>query len=42
MNNDNETWEEVDVPENEEVTYEIEEETPQEAASPEKEERPEE
>jgi hypothetical protein len=42
MNNDNETWEKVDVPENEEVTYEIEEETPQETASPEKEERPEE
>jgi len=39
MNNDD-SWEEVDVPENQEVDYEIEEEVPQEAAPQEKEEDP--
>ena len=39
MNNDD-NWEEVDVPENQEVDYEIEEEVPQEAAPQEKEEDP--
>tara|TARA_R110000765_G_scaffold51709_1_gene104328 strand:+ start:331 stop:1266 length:936 start_codon:yes stop_codon:yes gene_type:complete len=39
MNND-EIWEEVDVPENQDVSYEIEEEVPQEAAPQEKEEDP--
>jgi len=39
MNNDD-NWEEVEVPENQEVNYEIEEEVPQEAAPQEKEEDP--
>jgi len=39
MNNDD-SWEEVEVPENQEVDYEIEEEVPQEAAPQEKEEDP--
>ena len=39
MNNDD-NWEEVEVPENQEVDYEIEEEVPQEAAPQEKEEDP--
>ncbi len=39
MNNDD-NWEEVDVPENQEVDYEIEEGVPQEAAPQEKEEDP--
>ena len=39
MNNDD-SWEKVEVPENQEVNYEIEEEVPQEAAPPEKEEDP--
>ena len=40
--NDDETWEEVEVPEQEEPTYEIEEDTPQEAAPTQEEEKPEE
>jgi len=39
MNNDD-SWEKVEVPENQEVNYEIEEEVPQEAAPQEKEEDP--
>ena len=39
MNNDD-SWEEVEVPENQEVDYEIEEEVPQEAGPQEKEEDP--
>jgi hypothetical protein len=39
MNNDD-SWEEVEVPENQEVDYEIEEEVPEEAAPQEKEEDP--
>jgi hypothetical protein len=38
--NNNDNWEEVEVPENQEVNYEIEEEVPQEAAPQEKEEDP--